>query len=327
MREFYNFEVGDVFMYASSSYSSQVSYASLGRVDITAVELFTDSVKITYNITGRGTTWDPYPSSSSSAYSEGNVQTIPFKNHSLQGILPGMITYEIDSTQMLSGYTTIEPTDPYYHSYFAIETEHNSRRGLSIGGFTANFDWNGYIPEIEEVNILNAVRDAVKAKSLICEQDDGYTNYLLNDSINTNSNYIGSGEVFLEYTEGLGATCFYQEFGLINNLTFMIGYQKGEETFCNIFSTSQILNTREILTEAEVQVFPNPAKTQITISIPDQYTGTFDISLTDMTGRQIFKQTDFNSNSSIDIHKLPSGSYILFGANEEVAFTLKVVVE
>lgn len=326
MREFYSFEVGDVFMYASSSYSSQISYSGLSRVDITAVETFSDSVKITYNTSGIGTTWDPYPSSTSSSYTEGNVQTIAFKNHSLQGLIPGMLTYEIDSTKMFLQNTSIEPTSPYYNSYFAIETEHNSRRGISIGGFTAHFNSFPYIPGLE-IYMVNAVGDAVKARSLACDQQAGYTNYLLNDSLSSNSNYIGSGEVFLEYTEGLGATCFYQELGLVNNLTVMIGYQKGEETYGNIYASSEILDTRKILTEADVQVYPNPAKTQITISIPDQYSGTFDISLTDMAGRLVLKQNGFNNNGSIDMHNLSAGSYLLFGTNSEVAFTRKVIVE
>src|SRR5690606_8351716 len=109
--------------------------------------------------TSKSTTWNPYPSSSSSSYSEGHVQTIAFNNHSLQGIIPGMATYEIDSTKMFFANTTIEPTYPYFNSYFAVETEHNSRRGLSIGGFTADFGSYSYIPQFEFVNMVNAIGD------------------------------------------------------------------------------------------------------------------------------------------------------------------------
>lgn len=327
IREFYNFEVGDAFLYAGSASASQSSTAWILRVDITDVLRLADLIKITYTTTGKATTWDPNPSSTSSVHSENNVQTVIFNNHSLQGIIPGMVSYGIDSIQMLSASVNIAMTSPYYNSYFAIATQHNGRRGLSIGGFTAGFELYSHIPGFEYVDVVEPVGYAARASRIICEQEDGYTNYLLNDSLVSNSQLLESGELFIEYAEGLGATCFYQEFGLVNNHTYMIGYQKGEEVHGNLFSFEEILDTHEILTETQVQVFPNPASTHITISVPDKYSGTFDVSLTDMTGRRVFNQNGLNSNGSVDIHNLPSGTYILFGTNEAFTFTRKVVVE
>lgn len=325
MREFYNFEVGDAFLYTGSMYSSQSSTSWLYRVDITGVLLFTDSVKIFYNTTGKSTGWNPYPSSTSTYSSQNSVLTVPFKNHSLQGIIPGMVSYQIDSIKMFSAYTDIEPTSPYSNSYFAIATEHNGRRGLSIGGFTADFESS--VSYLDYVDMVYPAGEEATASSIICGGEDGYTNYLLNDSITNNLSILGFGEVFSEYVAGLGATCFYQEFGLVNNLTFMIGYQKGEEVYGNLISVGEILDAREILTEVQVQIFPNPARTHITVSIPDKYSGTFDVSLTDMAGRRVFNQNGLHSNGSIDIQTLPSGTYIMFGTNAEFTFTRKVVVE
>ena len=325
MREFYNFEVGDAFLYTGSTYSSQSSSSWLYRVDITGVLLFADSVKIFYNTTGKSTGWNPYPSSTSTFSSQNNILTVPFKNHSLQGIIPGMLSYQIDSIKMFAADTDIEPTSPYSSSYFAIATEHNGRRGISIGGFTADFESS--VSYLDYIGIAFPAGEDATGSSIICGQDNGYTNYLLNDSLTNNLSDVGSGEVFSEYVEGLGATCFYQEFGLVNNLTFMIGYQKGEEEYGNLISIGEILDAREILTEAQVQVFPNPASTQITVSIPHKYCGTFDVSLTDMSGRRVFNQNGLNSNGSIDIQKLASGTYIMFGTNEEFTFNRKVVVD
>lgn len=107
----------------------------------------------------------------------------------------------------------------------------------------------------------------------------------------------------------------------------MIGYQKDGGAYGNILSIGEILNNREILTEAEVNVYPNPTKTHITISIPDQYSGGFDITIWDITGRKVLMQSDFNSNETLDAGKLESGTYLLSGSNESFTFSRKIVVE
>ena len=327
MRDFYNFEPGDAFFYAGTTGSAQGTYAWLIRVDITDVLIYPDSVKITYNTIEKTTLWssDPAPISTTTVISENNVQTVSFENQSLQGIIPGMISYDIDAIQMFSANTNAETSGSYYNSYQAIATEHNGRQGLSIGGFTANFE--PYDLSYEYVNPVGVPGNAVKARRLICVPEDGLTNYLLNDSLAMHYGNMGSCEVFAEYTEGLGATFFYNDCGLARNLTYMIGFQKGGETFGNIITLDEISDAREILAESDVKVFPNPASTHITVSVPDKYSGTFNVSLTDMTGRRVLNQNNINSNSSIDIHKLPSGTYILFGTNAEFTFTRKVVVK
>lgn len=329
MREFYDFEIGDVFVYGGGSGWSGESYTWLSRVDITDVLVYPDSVKITYNTTTKTTTWspDPYPTSTITSQSENNIQTVPFKNHSLQGIIPGMVSYGIDSIKMFLADTQPEETAPYLNSHFAVETEHNNRQGLSVGGVTANFETYSYMPELEYIETAYPSGVFKPAARIQCEQEDGYTNYLLDDSLISPYGHMGYCASQVEYTEGLGATCFYNNCGLAYNQAIMIGYQKGEETYGYVFTPGEILDAREVLTESEVKVYPNPAKTHIAISIPDQYSGTFDISLTDMTGKRVLNQTGLNSNSAIDIQKLPAGAYILIGTNDKFTFTRKVVVE
>lgn len=328
MREFYDFEIGDVFVYGGGSGWSGESYAWLSRVDITDVLVYPDSVKITYNTTTKTTTWspDPYPTSTITSQSENNIQTVPFKNHSLQGIIPGMVSYGIDSIKMFLADTQPEETAPYLNSHFAVETEHNNRQGLSVGGVTANFETYSYMPELEYIETVYPSGVFKPAARIQCEQEDGYTNYLLDDSLISPYGHMGYCASQVEYTEGLGATCFYNNCGLAYNQAIMIGYQKGEDTFGSIFTPGEILDARQILPEGDIKIFPNPATTRITVSIPDHCTGTFNVSLNDMTGRRVLNKTGLNSNSAIDIQKLTAGTYILVGTNDKVRFTKKVVV-
>ena len=328
IREFYDFEIGDVFVFAGGSYSSQVTYAWLSRLEITEIMQFSDSIRITYSSASKHTTWMFSPTTNN-YYSENNVRTIHYNNHSLQGLIPGMVSYELDTINMLPGGTYSEDTGPYSHSYPVMETEYNGRKGFSIGGYTTDFGDYSYAPQVNYVSIAYPPGDFIRIRILNCDGINGFSNYLLSDSLTIRiggfSDYCDS---YSEYVEGLGATCFYSDCGgLVTNQTFMIGYKKGEEEYGNLFTIGEVLDTRELLTEAEVQLFPNPAMSNITVSIPERYPDSFNVSITDISGKRVLNKNVITSNSSIDISKLSPGTYILMGTNDQFTFTQKLVVK
>ncbi len=334
MRDFYNFEVGDIFIYAGGSSLASAPESTVGwltRIEVTDITLFSDSVRVEYSNATKSSTGILNPTTENS-YSENNTMTVIYNNRSLQGLIPGMISYVIDTVNLLPGNSFFLITNPLRQGYEVIETEHNDRQGISVGGFTADFENYDFSPETDQVEIAYPPGIESHAKFLTCEEIEEFENFLLNDSIIiSNDSYNEQCNTYTEYTEGLGITCFYDDcnfpFFTYQNQTFMIGYKKGEEEYGNLFTIGEVLDTRELLTEAEVQLFPNPAISSITISIPDRYTNSFNVSITNISGKRVLDRTGITNNSSIDIGKLSPGIYILMGTNDKFTFTQKLVVE
>jgi hypothetical protein len=68
----------------------------------------------------------------------------------------------------------------------------------------------------------------------------------------------------------------------------------------------------EQITETDLvsfSVFPNPASTQLNLSISEEHTGST-FALTDLTGRVVLKSEIENHKSEISIASLPSGIYL-----------------
>ena len=81
------------------------------------------------------------------------------------------------------------------------------------------------------------------------------------------------------------------------------------------------LSVEEI--ENKLTVYPNPTEGSVTIRI-DHYSGSFDATVVDMTGKEVINVSDLTSSSSIDLSQLTSGFYFLKVKTEDNVIQTKV---
>jgi hypothetical protein len=72
---------------------------------------------------------------------------------------------------------------------------------------------------------------------------------------------------------------------------------------------------------SEIKIFPNPANETITIS---GLTEIASISITDMSGRVLFTDNDFD-NGTIDISEFAAGVYLVNFSNSSLTKSMKII--
>ncbi|MEP6949030.1 MAG: T9SS type A sorting domain-containing protein [Ginsengibacter sp.] len=70
-----------------------------------------------------------------------------------------------------------------------------------------------------------------------------------------------------------------------------------------------------------MKIYPNPVHNFLSIQLPAK--NIFDITITDITGRQIFKGKKAGPQSQINCAGFPKGTYFLKAANNNKTFTEK----
>lgn len=89
---------------------------------------------------------------------------------------------------------------------------------------------------------------------------------------------------------------------------------------------SDLLNVNEVSIQVQINIFPNPAKDRIYISIPKNEKRTI-IAILDLQGRLIKSETITDEQSEINVSELPSGMYLLKVENEQGVITKKIIVQ
>ena len=65
-------------------------------------------------------------------------------------------------------------------------------------------------------------------------------------------------------------------------------------------------------TDASIKIFPNPTQGIIQIEISNsRSSATIDVSLYDLTGKQVFSQKEVSATATIDISELGKGNYLM----------------
>ena len=88
----------------------------------------------------------------------------------------------------------------------------------------------------------------------------------------------------------------------------------------------------EISLESSINVFPNPAVNELTVSIADGYSiGNCELFIQDVTGKTVMHENNIafkNGNLSVDVKNLSNGIYtlVLNPKNNKVAINKKFVV-
>ena len=82
----------------------------------------------------------------------------------------------------------------------------------------------------------------------------------------------------------------------------------------------------ELLTPS---VYPNPVLQKLVVKIPSDFLPNAKVRLFDLNGIQYLKWEDVSNDSVLDVHSIPSGTYLLqiVGSNESTTKTIKIVKE
>ncbi len=83
---------------------------------------------------------------------------------------------------------------------------------------------------------------------------------------------------------------------------------------------------KEAVSSARLTVYPNPANDQVSIGMDENMLGS-NLSITDLTGREVLHSTVQVSNPQIDIRNLSPGVYFVTVENEKGRMTRKLVKE
>ena len=78
----------------------------------------------------------------------------------------------------------------------------------------------------------------------------------------------------------------------------------------------------------QISLYPNPAEHQVTVRLPEQWTGTCDLSLFDMTGK-LLKSAAGEAGAEIqfNVAEIPAGFYILKVAHEGTVVSKKLIIQ
>ena len=109
-----------------------------------------------------------------------------------------------------------------------------------------------------------------------------------------------------------------------------VGNYAGGLAFFNSTNVNQV-GVKELFTEENVTVFPNPASDKITIAIKDNSYQELAIRCYDVIGKVVFERNTFNKLIDIDVSQFSKGVYFIQLQSKDSkqfkAVTKKVVVQ
>ena len=109
-----------------------------------------------------------------------------------------------------------------------------------------------------------------------------------------------------------------------------MGNYAGGLAFFNSTNVNQV-GVKELFTEENVTVFPNPASDKITIAIKDNSYQELAIRCYDVIGKVVFERNTFNKLIDIDVSQFSKGVYFIQLQSKDTkqfkTVTKKVVVQ
>lgn len=94
--------------------------------------------------------------------------------------------------------------------------------------------------------------------------------------------------------------------------------------FCAIFEENS-LSVRES-NKVALEVYPNPAASEVRITLPESLFGSARLRLYDINGREVSSISAFRSGETVPVHSLPDGMYIIRLTNGGADYRAKLVV-
>ena len=138
--------------------------------------------------------------------------------------------------------------------------------------------------------------------------------YIASDNTGIHRSY-DNGETWEDISSGLGTVAHQFAPAPDGHLYCRGGY--------SLFRTTDIvLDTGKSIPE-EISVYPNPSKEYIIIETTEL---PFYLSVTDLTGKEIYNTSISSFKSQIDLSNQPAGIYFIKISNKEHSITKKIII-
>ena len=108
------------------------------------------------------------------------------------------------------------------------------------------------------------------------------------------------------------------------NTGYIVGYSHGNPTIWKNSTGINTLDTNEPTAINEIMVYPNPASTEITIEIQNNKNSL--ITLTDMTGKQVYSGDFHGTKMSLNVERYAKGIYILTVFSRQHTYFKKIII-
>lgn len=108
---------------------------------------------------------------------------------------------------------------------------------------------------------------------------------------------------------------------------YIVGGAYGQSKIWKNGNGVNVLSSKENEKNYSIKVFPNPASDKINVSVVDQLSKDYIITLTDISGKLVYQQNHTNAKEvTIDICGFAKGAYILAISSQKQNYSQKIIV-
>jgi hypothetical protein len=318
IREFYDFEVGDVLVYGSKHWTGFLQgYSGFHRIDINGLESDQDTLFVFYSV---ASIIEPFDNEGqyNTSFSEDLVMVVPFGLDKTQGLIPGLFVNPMDSLPFFDSQylNNLDIVQLPVHSYQLRESDYFGRKSLILAGSMSQTD----MLEINLNNCCNTLEspNSNQPLNIPLERFGSIDDYVLNldvyDTIALAHNMQICSPLFeaFEFSEGLGLTtiALKTSSGFAADINYMIGFEKNGIQYGTVPEIGEILSNDLKEYDSEIKVYPNPASEQLNIQCIEPIRN---IEIRDLQGKLLMKLEAESNETRVDVSTLKPGLYLVTG--------------
>jgi hypothetical protein len=319
LREFYDFEVGDVLVYRSNHWTGFLQgYSGFHRIDINGLESGEDSLFVFYSV---ASIVEPYDNEGqyNTSFTEGLVMAFPFGSDKTKGLIPGIFINPLDSLPFFDSQylNNLDIVQLPVQSYQLRESDYFGRKSLILAGSMSQTD----TLEINLNDCCNTLEspNSNQPLNIPLERFGGIDDYVLNldvyDTIALAQNMQICSPLFeaIEFTEGLGLTtlALNTSSGFAADINYMVGFEKNGIQYGTVPEIGEILSNDFKEFDSKIKVYPNPASDQLNIQCIEPIRN---IEIRDLQGKLLMKLQAESNETRVDVSALKPGLYLVTGA-------------
>jgi hypothetical protein len=321
IREFYDFEVGDVLVYGSKHWTGFLQgYSGFHRIDINGLESDQDTLFVFYSV---ASIIEPFDNAGqyNTSFSEDLVMIVPFGSDKAKGLIPGIFINPLDSLPFFDSQflNNLDIAEIPVHSYHLSESEYFGRKSLVFSGSMSQTD----TLEINFDTCCNTLENPNSEQELNIPISPfgGLDDYVLDlndqDTIALAHNMQICDPLFdaIEFTEGLGLTtrAIKSSSGFVADISYMVGFEKNGIQYGSVPEIGEILSNNFSEFDSEIKVYPNPTSDQLNIQCK---TSIKSLEIRDLHGKILLDFPAEVSEIVVDVSALSPGLYLAIGILE-----------
>ena len=166
----------------------------------------------------------------------------------------------------------------------------------------------GRTPVIATINIASVYLgpDTIASDSLVLDAGAGYTSYLWNDNVTTT-------QTFTVFVDSIYSVCVIDNNGC---------------HACDSINVSIIVGIDPIHADANIRLYPNPARTNVTVAMKKSINGKTSFTISNMQGQVIVNEENENvSSKAFNVSAFAKGIYFLKITSENNSSVYRLVIE